>query len=38
MKKYRCNVCGEEFEVEEGQEPVCPVCGVGIEDLELIEE
>ncbi len=23
---YRCNVCGEEFYAEEGQEPVCPQC------------
>ena len=35
MKKYLCNVCGVEFE---GEEVVCPVCGVGEEDCELIEE
>ena len=28
MKKFKCLVCGVEFEVEDGQEPVCPVCGV----------
>ena len=24
--KYRCLVCGQVFDVEEGKEPVCPVC------------
>ncbi len=38
MKKYRCKVCNEVFEVAEGEEPICPLCGVGIDDLELIEE
>ena len=38
MKKYRCKVCEAIFEVADNEEPVCPVCGVGIEDLELIEE
>jgi rubredoxin len=37
MKKYRCKVCGIEFEVPDGEEPVCPVCGVSGEDLEEIE-
>ena len=26
MKRYRCTVCGENFEVAEGQEAVCPRC------------
>ena len=26
MKKYKCKVCGEIFEVAEGAEPVCPKC------------
>lgn len=26
MKRYRCTVCGENFEVAEGQETVCPRC------------
>ena len=26
MAKYRCKVCGQIFEVPDGQEPVCPVC------------
>lgn len=38
MKKYLCNVCGVEFEVAEGEEVVCPVCGVGEEDCEVVEE
>ena len=38
MKKYRCLVCGEEFEVADGETPVCPVCGVDGDSLELIEE
>ncbi|MCR4737883.1 MAG: rubrerythrin family protein [Bacteroidales bacterium] len=38
MKKYKCNICGAIFEVADNEEPVCPICGVGIEDLELIEE
>ena len=38
MKKYKCNVCGVIFEIADNEEPVCPVCGVGIDDLELIEE
>ena len=38
MAKYRCIVCMEEFELEDGQEQICPVCGVGQQDLERIEE
>lgn len=38
MKKYRCLVCGEVFEVPEGETPVCPLCGVDGDSLELIEE
>lgn len=26
MKRYHCRVCGEDFDVEDGVEPVCPVC------------
>ena len=36
MKKYRCKVCGVEFEVEDGKEPVCPACGVSGSNLEEI--
>ena len=37
MAKYRCTICGEEFEVAEGETPVCPICGVDGDALELIE-
>ena len=36
MVKYRCLICGEEFEVPEGQEPECPICeamGAGLERI-----
>ena len=26
MIKYECTVCGAQFEVKEGETPVCPVC------------
>ncbi len=38
MSTYKCKLCGEIFSVAEGETPVCPLCGVGIEELELIEE
>ncbi len=38
MKKYRCKVCGEVFEVAEGVEPICPKCGMGGTYLEIIDE
>ena len=28
MKKYKCTVCGEIFDLEEGYEPICPKCKV----------
>ena len=36
MKKltYKCKLCGHKFEVEEGLEAVCPVCGATAENLE----
>lgn len=37
MKKYKCLVCGAIFEVADGEEAICPVCGLGGENLELIE-
>lgn len=37
MKKYICHICGEEFEVADGEEPVCPVCGVSGDDVEEIK-
>ena len=39
MKKYKCLVCNVVFEVPEGEEPICPVCGITDEDLlEVVEE
>ena len=37
MKKYKCLACGVEFEVEEGNEPVCPVCGASGDTLEEVK-
>ena len=36
MKKYKCNVCQAEFELEDAAELVCPVCGVGADELTLL--
>ena len=38
MKKYKCILCDEEFEVADGEEPVCPICGATGDDLEEITE
>ena len=38
MKKYRCLICGEVFDVADGVEPVCPKCGLKGNKLELIAE
>ena len=38
MKTYKCKVCGKIFEVEDGQEAVCPLCKQKGDNLELIEE
>ena len=38
MTKYYCKVCGVEFEVEDGEAAVCPVCGAEGDDLEKVEE
>ena len=38
MVKYRCKECGKVFEVSEGVEPVCPVCGMRGSVLEIIDE
>lgn len=37
MKKWRCMVCGYIFEGEEPPEG-CPLCGVGPDMFELVEE
>ncbi len=38
MKKYKCIICGEVFEVQDGEEAVCPLCGATGDDLEPVEE
>lgn len=38
MKRYRCTICGTEFEVADGETPVCPACFMEGDVLELIEE
>ncbi|MBE5757763.1 MAG: rubrerythrin family protein [Clostridiales bacterium] len=35
---YKCKLCGHKFDVVEGLEPVCPVCGATAENLEIINE
>ena len=35
MKKYVCQICGQEVEVEEGE--VCPICGAPHEMLVKID-
>ncbi len=37
MVRYKCNLCNQEFELPEGEEPVCPICGATGEHLEVIE-
>lgn len=39
--KFVCTVCGYEVEVDTPELPegyVCPVCGVGPDEFELVEE
>lgn len=36
MKKYRCNLCGQIVEVNEGES--CPICGADFSNLEPVEE
>ena len=38
MAKYKCKVCGEVFEVKDGETPVCPRCKQGGDKLELVDE
>ena len=38
MKKYKCLACGVEFEVYEGQEIECPVCGATKDQCEEVKD
>lgn len=38
MLTYRCLLCGTVFQVEEGVEPVCPVCGAKGDQLVLVDD
>ena len=35
---YKCKLCGQKFDIQEGLEAVCPVCGASAESLEIISE
>ena len=37
MLTYKCTICNEVFEVKEGDEPVCPLCGAAGDALVLVE-
>lgn len=36
--KYKCKICGQVFEVKDGEKPVCPVCKAEGDKLEVYEE
>ena len=38
MKTYKCLVCGKVFEVEDGVEPVCPLCKAKGDKLVIVEK
>ena len=38
MKKFKCLLCGDVFEVADNEEPICPLCGAGRDQLEEIKE
>ncbi len=38
MKKYFCKICKAVFEVEDGENPVCPICKATGDKLEEIKE
>jgi glutamate synthase domain-containing protein 2/rubrerythrin len=38
MSKYKCKVCGQIFEVKDGETPVCPLCRATGDKLELIAD
>ncbi len=36
MSQYKCKICGEVFEVKDGETPVCPVCKATGDNLEKV--
>ena len=38
MKKYKCKLCGQTFEVKEGDPIVCPICGAMGDNIITINE
>ena len=36
MATYKCKVCGATFDVTAGEEPICPICKVQGDKLELV--
>ena len=38
MRKFKCKICKAIFEVENGVEPICPICKAKGENLEEIKE
>ena len=36
MAKFRCKVCGVEFEAPSLDEAVCPVCNAAVDEVELV--
>ncbi|MBO4261095.1 MAG: rubrerythrin family protein [Clostridia bacterium] len=36
--KYKCTICGEIFEVKDGEEAVCPLCGADGDALEPVAD
>ncbi len=35
--KYLCKLCGQTFELPEGTEPVCPICGATGEHIQVVK-
>ena len=38
MNKYKCKLCGKEFELAEGAEIICPICKAGGDKIEVLAE
>ena len=36
--KYLCKLCGQHFELPEGTEPVCPICGATGDNVVKVED